>query len=249
MNYNPFSLSGKKILVTGASSGIGREIAVSCSKMGAQLVITARNEERLNKTLTLLSAGEHQLFLADLNSDDDIQKLTDAVSGLNGLVNTAGILQPFPIKYISRKQIDSMFSTNYNSVVLLCAKLIKQKKIIDNASVVFISSVSSHSKPYFGGALYSGTKAAIEAYSRTFAIEYASRKIRSNCISPAIVTTPIFDDYLAITTTENVKEYEKQYPLGFGNPIDVANAAIYLLSDASRWVTGSTIIIDGGLLS
>jgi predicted outer membrane repeat protein len=247
MNYNPFSLEGKRILVTGASSGIGKEIAISCSKMGAQLIITGRDEKRLTETLHSLAEGDHQKIIADLNSDEEILKLATEAPVINGLVHAAGILQPFPVKHISRKQIDSMFNINYNSVVLICSRLIRLKKIIDNASIVFISSVSSNSKPYFGGALYSGTKAAIEAYSRTFAIEYASKKIRSNCISPAIVATPIFDDFIAITKSENVLEYEKKYPLGFGSPIDVANAAIYLLSDASRWVTGSNIVMDGGL--
>jgi len=247
MSYNPFSLEGKIILVTGASSGIGREIATSCSKMGAQLVVTGRDEKRLIETLASLAEGKHQMIIADLNSEEEILKLATAAPIINGLVNAAGILQPFPVKHIGKKQIETMFNINYNASVILCSKLIRLKKIIENASVVFISSVSSNAKPYFGGALYSGTKAAIEAYSRTLALEYASKKIRSNCISPAFVITPIFDEFIPITNNDNVKEYEKQYPLGFGKPIDVANAAIYLLSDASRWVTGSNIVMDGGL--
>lgn len=249
MKKNPFSLEGKKILITGASSGIGREIAISTSKMGAQIIATGRNEDRLKQTISSLKSGEHQMIVADLNSDDEINKLASSVSGLSGVVHCAGILQPFPVKFIGRKQIDNMFNINYYSSVLLSAKLLKQKKILDSASFVFISSISSNFRPYFGGALYAGSKAAVESFSRILALEYASQKIRSNCISPAIVKTPIFDEYIgSITNNENIDEYEKQYPLGFGEPVDVANAAIYLLSDASRWVTGSTIIIDGGLM-
>ena len=249
MQNNPFSLEGKIILVTGASSGIGKEVAISTSKMGAQVIITGRNEERLKNTFDELAGKDHQYIIADLTLEEEITKLVSSLKSINGVVHCAGILQPFPIKFIQRKQIDTMFTINYYSAVLLSAKLLKQKKILDQASFVFISSISGTFRPYFGGALYAGSKAAIEAFSRGLAFENAAQKIRSNCISPAIIKTPIFDEYIgSITIDENIKAYEKQYPLGSGEPIDVANAAIYLLSDASKWVTGSTIVMDGGLM-
>lgn len=249
MQNNPFSLEGKTILITGASSGIGREVAISTSKMGAQVIITGRNEERLKSTFQNLVGKGHTFFSADLTQEDDISKLVNSISTINGMVHCAGILQPFPIKFIQKKQIDTMFNINYYSAVLLASKLLKQKKILNQASLVFISSISSTYRPYFGGALYAGSKAAIEAFSRGLAFENAGNKIRSNCISPAIIKTPIFDEYIdSITVDDNIKAYEKQYPLGFGEPLDVANAAIYLLSEASRWVTGSIIVMDGGLM-
>lgn len=249
MNNNPFSLEGKTILITGASSGIGREVAISTSKMGAQIIITGRNEERLKNTFGELNGDNHMFILADLTLEDDIIKLVNSINQINGVVHCAGILQPFPIKFIQKKQIDTMFTINYYSAVLLSAKLLKQKKILNQASFVFISSISGTYRPYFGGALYAGSKAAIEAFSKGLAFENAGQKIRSNCISPAIIKTPIFDEYIgSITIDDNIKAYEKQYPLGFGEPVDVANAAIYLLSDASKWVTGSTIVMDGGLM-
>lgn len=249
MSSNPFTLANKTILITGASSGIGKEVAISSSKMGATIVITGRNENRLKNTFENLQGKNHQYIQADLTNDNDISKIINAVGPLNGVVHCAGILQPFPIKFIQQKQIDTMFKINYNAVVLLTSKLFKHKKILDNASFVFISSISGNSRPYFGGALYAGSKAAIEAFSRGLAFENAGQKIRSNCISPAIIKTPIFDEYIGtITVDDHIKEYEKQYPLGFGEPVDVANAAIFLLSDASRWITGSTIVMDGGLM-
>ncbi len=249
MQNNPFSLEGKTILITGASSGIGREVAISTSKMGAKVIITGRNEERLKSTFNDLLGDGHILLSADLTQEEDITKLVNSISQINGVVHCAGILQPFPIKFIQKKQIDTMFNINYYSAVLLSSKLLKQKKVLEKASLVFVTSISGTHQPYFGGALYAGSKAAIEAFSKGLALENSGQKIRSNCISPGMIRTPIFDEFIGyISVDDNVKAYEKNYPLGFGEPVDVANAAIYLLSDASKWVTGSTIIMDGGLM-
>jgi NAD(P)-dependent dehydrogenase (short-subunit alcohol dehydrogenase family) len=246
---NPFSLAGKKILVTGASSGIGQQTAISISKIGGTLFITGRNEKKLTDTFSKLEGEGHEMFAADLLDNIQFSNFINAVPKIDGIVHCAGILQPYPVKFILQKQIDEMFSINFNAPVLLTSKLLKQKKILDKASIVFISSISSNLRPYYGGALYAASKAALEAFSKVVAIEHSPQGIRSNCISPAIIKTPIFDEYVGgVATQENVDKYEKQYPLGFGEPVDVANAAVYLLSDAAKWVTGTTMILDGGLM-
>ncbi|MEI6766694.1 MAG: SDR family oxidoreductase [Bacteroidota bacterium] len=244
----PFDLTGKHILVTGASSGIGRQTAVSVSKMGGSLIISGRNEERLQQTYQMLEGAGHQQFQADLTDENKIKELVATVGALDGMVHCAGILRPYPVKFITQKQIDEMMSVNLYSAIHLSAQLVHKKKFVQGASLIYISSVSGKEKPYYGGALYAASKAGLEAFCRVLALELAPRGIRANCISPAIVKTPIFDEFIGgIASQENVDAYSKQYPFGFGEPEDVANAAIYLLSGGSRWVTGATIVLDGGL--
>jgi NAD(P)-dependent dehydrogenase (short-subunit alcohol dehydrogenase family) len=248
--FNPFSLDGKTILVTGASSGIGRQTAINISKMGGKLIITGRNEYRLNAVYKKLEGDGHSQFVYDLSKEEDNIELAGKITSIDGIVHCAGIMQPYPVKFIETKQINDIFSINFNSVVLLTGKLLKRKKVTPGGSIVFISSISSKEKPYYGGALYSATKAALDAYCRTVALEHSKFKIRANCISPALVRTNLFDDFMGgIAQPENIVQHEKIYPLGFGEPDDVANAAVYLLSDASRWITGTNLIMDGGLLT
>lgn len=248
--FNPYSLEGKTILVTGASSGIGRQTAINASKMGGKIIITGRNEYRLNAVFKKLEGNGHQKFVFDLSKDEEVAELAGKIESINGIVHCAGIMQPYPIKFIESKQINDIFAINFNSVVLLTGKLLKRKKLTQGGSIVFISSISSNEKPYYGGALYSATKAAMEAFSRTVALEYSKFMIRSNCISPGLVRTSFFDEFMGgIAQPENIVKHEKIYPLGFGEPDDIANTAVFLLSDASRWITGSNIVMDGGLLT
>ena len=241
--YNPFSLEGKTILVTGASSGIGRACAIECSKQGARCVISARNEERLQETFSDLEGQNHEAFIADLCEEESLLRLFDQLPALDGLVLCQGIVKTVPVKHINEDEIQDIFNTNILSDIRLCSALLKKKKIRSGASVVMISSVSTFSVKV-GNSLYSATKGAMNSFAKAMALELAPKKIRVNCIQPGFVRTNILENHgLA---DDALKWYAERHPLGLGTPTDVANACIYLLSDAARWVTGSIFTIDGG---
>jgi NAD(P)-dependent dehydrogenase (short-subunit alcohol dehydrogenase family) len=243
----PFHLQNKTILITGASSGIGRQVAISISQMGGTAVVTGRNEDRLNETISLLTGTQHLCYSADLLDETARTKLIEKLPPLDGIVHCAGIVNPYPIKFINAKKINETFKINYEVPVLLMATISKNKKLNNKASIVFLSSISGQ-HPHKGGAMYAGSKAAIEAFSKVTALEFYSQGIRSNCISPAMVKTNMYDRAEEGMSKQSMDEHVNQYPLGVGSPEDVANAVIYLLSDASKWVTGINLILDGGFL-
>ncbi|MCQ2086411.1 MAG: SDR family oxidoreductase [archaeon] len=246
--YNPFTLQGKTILVTGASSGIGKSIAIQCSQYGASVVITGRNQERLQETLDLINIEEtrqHLAFSADLNSDEQILKLASNVPCLDGLVLCSGINDKAPIKYVTRDKIEKVYNANVYGPILLVRELIRQKKINKGASVVFISSISSIYAT-ISNALYASSKGAINSLVKVLALELSSKRIRVNSIMPGMVRTGINNTYEL--SDEEIDSVIKSYPLGrIGETEDIANAAIYFLSDASSWVTGANLVIDGGV--
>ncbi len=239
-------LKGKTILITGASSGIGRASAQLCDSLGATVIITGRNADELNKTKALLK-NKSDLFIADLSNEDEINQLISKLPSIDGFVHCAGIINPLPIKFLKGKHIDELFKINFSSAVLMSSGLLTAKKLNDGASVVFISSVSSE-HPYTGGSLYTSSKAALESFSKGLALEVASKKIRVNVLSPALVRTKILEQAEQIYSKEEIAEIESRYALGIGEPIDIANSIAFLLSSASKWMTGSIIKIDGGLL-
>lgn len=243
---NPFSLRNKTILVTGASSGIGAKTAEVIANLGATVILNARNEKRLNEVFEKLSKGDHKIILGDLTDDTTIEEIVDSVPQLDGIVHSSGIVKHFPVKFIGKKHIQEMFAINYEAPVVLTSSLLKSKKVNREASVVFMSSVACNF-PNKGGALYSGAKAAINSYSKTLALEHAAQKIRSNVILAAMVKTPLFDEAEKTVTKELMDKHGEQYPLGFGETEDVANTIAFLLSSASRWITGTQIVMDGGL--
>jgi len=246
MTYNPFSLENKTILVTGASSGIGRATAIECSKMGAKVIITARNVERLQETFSQLKGEGHLQYIADLTLSEDIDGLINFIPNLDGLVNNAGIgYELSPALFIKEEKLDNIFKTNTFSPVLLTRSLIKKKKINKNASIVFSSSIGGVFTFATGNTLYGMTKAAIDSFMKYAAKEFAAKGIRCNSVNPGMIETPLIVGDSA-TEEDKIQDIAK-YPLKrYGKPEDVAYAVIYLLSDASRWVTGSNLVIDGG---
>ena len=244
--FNPFTLEGKIILVTGASSGIGRGIAIACSKMGATVIINGRNEQRLAETMTEMQGEENLSLAADLS---DSKSLTGMVSRLpkhDGIVHCAGIGQRVLCKQLQEADLDTMMDVNFKAPVMLQTEILKQKKINKGASIVFIASIASDS-PSIGNAVYSASKGAIISYANCLALELAPRQIRVNCILPAMIWTDLI--LKGGITEEELKEDEKKYPLKrYGKPEDIANLSIYLLSNAAAWMTGSSIKITGGVI-
>jgi len=239
-------LSGKHILITGASSGIGRQTALSAAQAGGIVTVVARREHELSQLVEMLPGVGHQYIQADLTNEISIAELAERVMPLDGIVHSAGIVAPRPIKFIRKKDLAPVWSINTNAPIILTAALLSQSKINDGASLVFISSVSTE-HPYFGGAMYVSSKAAIEAFSRNLALELSGKKIRSNVLAPALVRTAIYEQTAAAGNADQLAAYETQYPLGIGEPEDVAQAALFFLSDHAKWITGQKLVMDGGL--
>lgn len=238
-----FSLENKTILVTGASSGIGRAVAVECSKMGATVILTARNELRLQETLSQLVPGNHKYVCADFTKEEDVNTLVCNIDvKLDGVVLCAGINDKLIIKLISTDSIHNMLSTNFVGPVQLTQRLLKKKLVNKQCSFVFMSSVSAF-YPSVSNALYASSKAAITQFSKILALELLPLKGRVNCIEPAFVETEMIQKY----PPEVLDEIRANYPLGrFARPEEIAYAVIYYLSDASQLVTGTSLVIDGG---
>jgi len=240
----PFSLAGKRILVTGASSGIGRQIAVSCSQMGAIVVGTGRDISKLDETQTLLYGDGHLLVPADLTQASGRDAVLAAIDNpLEGIVHCAGISRLSPVRMMNEAHLLEIMAINVNAPMLLTQGLMRKQKIQSGGSIIFISSIAAHIG-VAGVAGYSGSKAALIGMMRCLAMEVIKRKIRVNCLSPAMVNSPLLEQAYLVGSLE---QEEKNYPLGFGEPEDVANACIFFLSKASRWITGTTLVMDGGL--
>ncbi len=241
---NPFALEGKTILVTGASSGIGRGIAIACAGMGARVILIARNQVRLQETLSLLEGEGHLVISADLTNAEQRSALVESCPELDGLVQCAGVMSRVPGKSIGKEDIESVFAPNVEAPMLLQAELLQEHKLKKESSVVFMASMAARAAAA-GNALYSASKAALISYAKCLALELAPRKIRVNCICPAMVWTDLAFEG---ASKEELEADQQKYPLKrYGTPEDVANLAIYLLSDASAWMTGSAIDITGGM--
>lgn len=244
IGYNPFSLEGKTILVTGASSGIGRGIAVTCSKMGASVIINGRNTVKLEETLSLMEGEGNIVVAGDLTDSQALTVLVGSLPKLDGVVHCAGIGQRIPCKLLSEQLVDEVMDVNLKAPIMLQSELLKQNKLNKGGSIVFVASMAMWS-PSVGNSIYSASKGAVVSFANCLALELAPRNIRVNCICPAMVWTDlILKDGLE---EEQLKADESNYPLKrYGQPEDIANLAVYMLSDASTWMTGSNVKISGG---
>jgi NAD(P)-dependent dehydrogenase (short-subunit alcohol dehydrogenase family) len=247
---NPMDLSGKNILVTGASSGIGKGIAILLSKIGANIIIAARNEEKLKETYNELETGNHSYYLIDLNNLDEIEGMIDNICSdgrkLNGIVHSAGISKAVPLQYLKLDDLKSIMTINFYSFLELVKHFSKRKYNDDGGSIVAISSLSSRVGAR-GLTAYCASKGALDSAIRTMALELAGKNIRINSIAPGMIKTQIYDGLAGIVNNDSFEtDLKKRQILGLGKPEDVAYTAAFLLSDASKFITGTSVIVDGG---
>lgn len=247
--FNPFSLEGRNILITGASSGIGRQCAIDCSKMGARVVAIGRNEARLSATLDQMEGKGHACYTYDLSNLDGIKPLVEQIVAenekLGGIICAAGVERTKPFKLFSPMDYEEVMTVNTLSAFELVRHATSVKCFDQTGGVIFISSITSIIART-GTAAYSASKGALVSGARVFAAELAKRKIRVNCISPGTILTPLMQNYLSQLSDEDYRKRIGGFPLGLGETTDVSSACIWLLSDASRWVTGQNLVVDGG---
>lgn len=243
--YNPFSLKDKTILVTGASSGIGKATAIECSKLGANLIISARDSERLEKTFIELEGENHKMIICDILNEKQALNLISDIEQLDGVVLCAGISETVLTNFATRDKMLKTFEINFFANVEFLRLLLKNKKVKKGSSIVTLASIGGVESIDIGGGVYGASKAALASWMKFLALELAPKKIRVNSICPGMVWTPMNDP--TALTKEQLLEDEKKYPLKrYGLPQDIAWACVYFLSDASQWVTGTNFIIDGG---
>lgn len=244
---NPFSLFGKRILITGATSGIGKATAIECAKLGASLIITGRNSSKLAEAKEgLPKNSDVQTINADFTDEGSVDFVVDSISGqIDGVVHSAGFIITKPLTFLTKEDASSLMNLNFGTPFFLTQKLIKKKKLAKGSSIVFISSISGVYISAIANSLYSASKGAINGMSKGMAIELAPKGIRVNCVNPGMIDTGIFSS--GEISSEQFIEDRKKYPLGrYGLPHEVAHSVIYLLSDATKWITGTNLVIDGG---
>lgn len=245
MDYNPYTLEGKHILITGASSGIGRATAIECSKLGGICVLCGRNEERLQETLLMLEGAGHVTIAADLTTSDGIQTIAAQCDKLDGVVLNAGINLMAPIYFLKEEDVNQVFATNTLAPMHLMQALLKARKINAKASLVFTSSIDALN-PDVSSSAYAASKAALTSFMRSCAKELAPRQIRANAVHPGLVETGM--KHNGMVADEDLEKNKELYLLKrYAHPEEIAWAIIYLLSDASAFVTGSVLTIDGGI--
>ncbi|MCB5185810.1 SDR family oxidoreductase [Methylobacillus gramineus] len=237
---SPFSLEGKTILVTGASSGLGQHIAIRFAQRGARLIITGRDKSRLQTTYDQLKGEGHVQVTANLTIAEERTFLAKSASNLNGLVHCAGIQKHCPIRQLSEQLMTEMYQVNFLAPVMLTQSLLQANAIAQQGSILFMLSTAAHIGTR-GLGPYSAMKSGLIGIIKCLALEQAKRKIRVNGISPSVIATPMWDVHQELLTQQKAR-----HPLGLGTLDDVANGAIYMLSDASRWVTGTSLVMDGG---
>ena len=243
----PFSVENKTILVTGATSGIGRATAITCAQLGARVIAVGRNQERLEALLSELNAldAAHLAIQCDLTDEAQVQTLLEAVPTIDGVACCAGVAEMKPFAFVTEEDVERVFKVNCFAPVMLVNKLMKAKKLNKGGSVVFVSSVDGPKVVHAGNSVYSGSKSALVGLARNMAIDLASKKIRVNCVLPGTTDTPMI--HTGSATDEMLAENAKQFPLKrFAQPEEIANAIIFLLSDGASFITGTELTVDGG---
>ena len=243
---NPFVLTGRIILVTGASSGIGRATAILASRMGASVVLTGRDVTRLEETMSEMEGEGHTIIRAELTDPDDMASLLGSIPMLDGAVFCAGKGLTLPVQFCDRKKFDEIFEVNFFSTVELLRMIYKKKRFSKGASVVLLASMGGTRIFSGGNGIYGASKAALDSFMKFAAKEFAARGVRVNSICPAMVDTPLI--HRGTVSEEQLTEDAKRYPLKrYGRAEDIANAAVFLLSEGASWITGTSVIVDGGL--
>lgn len=239
---NDFIVSGGNYLVTGAASGIGKEVVKLLINSSNRVLAVDKAYDKLNLLLNEINSDSLRILHGDITGSEVREKILAYHGKFDGVVNSAGIIKLVPFKFIKEDQLIDMDKNNYIAPIILNSHLLKKGKINPGGSIIFLSSIMSViSTPT--NAIYTGTKAALAAVTKTIALEVAPLNIRVNSISPGFVKTPMLD-FIRLQT--DIKMAEENHPLGFGDPGDVANAVMFLLSKAARWITGTNLIIDGG---
>lgn len=241
---DPYSLEGKRILVTGSSSGVGRQLAISAASRGAQLIITGRSIDRLGSVLAQLEGEGHRSVVADLTQPEGLDEVVAAVDSVDGIFASAGIAAVAPFRMISAEHMAKLMSIDFEAPVLLVQRLLKQRRVREGGSIVFNTAGASYIAPA-GTAVYSAAKAGLEAAGRSLALEVGRARIRVTLLRLGYVKTPLLDDLAKGGL--NIEQMGALAPLGIGTVEDAAHAAIFLLSDASRWISRTTLTCDGGM--
>lgn len=247
MQYNPYSLTGKTILVTGASSGIGRATAIECSRLGARIVLSARNIDRLNETMSVLEGDGHLSIPAEITNDEQLASLVAECPSLDGAAFCAGVANTTLFNFADKEKYQTVFDTNFFSPTELFRQLVKKKKLGKGSSVVFVVSIGGPRATTPGNGIYGASKSALETMIHFAALELAPKNIRVNGVLPGMVETPIMQG--GGISDEEYDLERQRYPLKrFGKPEEIAWAMAYFLSDASNYVTGSSLVMDGGAM-
>jgi len=245
---SPFSVAGKRVLVTGASSGLGRATTIAMARHGATVVACGRDRARLEATLSECPGDGHAMSLGDLTQDEAIDAAADKAGKVDGIVHCAGISIPTPLRLAKREFVESVFRTNYMAPIMLTQRMLAKGRVSKGGSILFLASSAAY-RGVAGTGIYAGSKGALVATTRCIALETAKHGIRVNCLAPDLVETPLIETSGTLQGSgEWLDMQRKLHPLGLGKPEDVANAAIYFLSDASRWVTGTSLLMDGGII-
>ena len=247
--FNPMDLTGRTILVTGASSGIGRATSVVLSRLGAKVILVGRNADELDRTAEMLESAPHRIESRDLSDTESIPKwlktLAEQEGPLNGLVHSAGVHTPKPVRFVSTDDVESLMRINFTSAVQLTKGFRQRKVVAAPAAIVFVSSILERvGQP--AASLYSASKGALGALARSLALELAPEQIRVNCVAPGVVRTAMTQKFREQLTEQQFADIEAMHPLGLGEPVNVAHSVAFLLGATGSWITGSTLVVDGG---